>query len=97
MARKRNEARSISTEGTAAQATHRRSVRASVPPSVAAEPASSPEPQPAVLETPTTQLSEQDEIAKVAFAYWEARGRQGGSPEDDWARAEKEVRSRRRD
>jgi len=71
-------------------------VRASVPPpSVAAAPASSPEPQPAVLETPTTQLSEREEIAKVAFAYWEARGRQGGSAEEDWARAEKEVRSRR--
>jgi len=56
------------------------------------------EPQPAaVLETPTpaVQISGQDEIAKLAFSYWEARGCQGGSPEEDWARAEQEVRSRR--
>jgi len=100
MARKRNEARSIiSAEGAAAPATHRRGVRASVTqPPVSA----SSEPQPAaVLETPTVetpavQISKQDEIAKLAFSYWEARGCQGGSPEQDWARAEQEVHSRRK-
>jgi len=100
MARKRNEARSIiSAEGAAAPATHRRSVRASV----TQQPVSAPsEPQPAavletpIVETPAVQISEQDEIAKLAFSYWEARGCQGGSPEEDWARAEQEVRSRRK-
>ena len=97
MARKRNEARSISVEGAAAPATHRRSVRASVTPSSVSAPS---EPQPAavletpVVETPTAPISEQDQIAKLAFSYWEARGCQGGSPEEDWARAEQEVRSR---
>ena len=101
MARKRNEARSISVEGTAAQVTHRRSVRSSVTPPVVSAPVSAPsEPQSALLETPVVEtpiaaISEQDEIAKVAFSYWEARGCQGGSPEEDWARAEREVRSRR--
>jgi len=35
-----------------------------------------------------------DEIATLAFSYWESRGYQGGSPEDDWFRAECELRER---
>ena len=35
-----------------------------------------------------------EEIAKLAFLYWEARGCQGGSQEEDWLRAEQELRSR---
>ena len=35
-----------------------------------------------------------DEIATLAFSYWERRGYQGGSPEDDWFRAESELRER---
>lgn len=34
------------------------------------------------------------EIARLAYAYWEARGGQGGSSEEDWRRAERELRSR---
>ena len=33
------------------------------------------------------------EIAVLAYSYWEARGCQGGSPEEDWFRAERELRS----
>jgi len=35
------------------------------------------------------------EIAVLAYSYWEARGCQGGSPEEDWFRAERELRSQR--
>ena len=35
-----------------------------------------------------------DEIAKLAYSYWEARGRQGGSAAEDWARAVEELRAR---
>jgi hypothetical protein len=35
----------------------------------------------------------QESIAKLAYAAWEARGRQGGSAEDDWLRAEAEIRA----
>ena len=35
-----------------------------------------------------------DEIAVLAYSYWEARGCQGGSPDGDWFRAERELRSR---
>jgi len=31
-----------------------------------------------------------EEIARLAHSYWEARGCQGGSPEEDWYRAERE-------
>ena len=30
-------------------------------------------------------------VAELAYSYWEARGRQGGSPEEDWLRAEAEL------
>ncbi len=99
MARKRNEARSISAEGAAAPATHRRSVRASVtqpPVSASSEPQPAAVPEKPIVEVPAAQISEQDEIARIAFSYWEARGCQGGSPEEDWARAEQEVHSRRK-
>ena len=35
-----------------------------------------------------------DEIAHLAYTYWEARGYQGGSPQEDWLRAERELRAR---
>jgi hypothetical protein len=34
------------------------------------------------------------EIADLAYSYWEARGYQGGSPAEDWLRAEQELRER---
>lgn len=35
-----------------------------------------------------------DEVAALAYSYWEQRGCQGGSPEEDWARAESELGER---
>jgi hypothetical protein len=37
---------------------------------------------------------EQKVIAQLAYQYWEQRGRPFGSPEEDWFRAEREIRSR---
>jgi hypothetical protein len=34
-----------------------------------------------------------DEIAQLAYSYWEGRGYQGGSSEEDWLRAEQELRA----
>ena len=34
-------------------------------------------------------------IARLAYSYWEARGRPDGSPEEDWFRAEEELRRRK--
>ena len=36
----------------------------------------------------------QEEIARLAYSYWEARGGEGGSAEEDWLRAEQELRTR---
>jgi hypothetical protein len=34
------------------------------------------------------------EIARLAHSYWEARGGIDGSPEEDWFRAEQELKAR---
>jgi len=34
------------------------------------------------------------EVAALAYSFWEARGCQGGSPEEDWVRAEQQLRLR---
>jgi hypothetical protein len=39
-----------------------------------------------------TLLSTPEEIARLAYAYWEERGRPLGSAEEDWFRAERELR-----
>ena len=44
--------------------------------------------------TSTKSVVSSDEIAKLAYSYWESRGYQGGSPEDDWMRAEQELTAR---
>jgi len=36
-------------------------------------------------------ISIQEKVALLAYAYWEKRGGQDGSPEEDWYRAEKEI------
>jgi hypothetical protein len=36
-----------------------------------------------------------DDIARLAYLYWEARGGQHGSHEEDWYRAEHELTRRR--
>jgi len=35
-----------------------------------------------------------EEIARLAYCFWEARGCQAGSPWEDWFRAERELRQR---
>jgi len=37
-------------------------------------------------------VSKREEIALLAYTYWVQRGCQGGSPEEDWFRAELELR-----
>jgi hypothetical protein len=36
-----------------------------------------------------------DEIARIAYSYWEERGRQHGSADEDWFRAVEEYRRRK--
>ena len=35
-----------------------------------------------------------DEVARIAYSYWVARGRQDGSAQEDWQRAVAEIRAR---
>lgn len=35
---------------------------------------------------------DREAIAGLAYSYWEARGYSGGSAEEDWLRAERELR-----
>jgi hypothetical protein len=37
-------------------------------------------------------VDDHEEIARLAYAYWEARGCPIGSPEQDWYRAEDALR-----
>ena len=69
-----------------ASAPRKRTIGASVASSDAAEPA---------LTEPVAELSPAPEqIATLAYSYWAERGYTPGSPEEDWLRAEAELRQR---
>ena len=93
MTRKRTSESDLTVSAGSAAVTARRKApvrgrakRAPLPGEASAEPQSSSE---AVVHEPT-----QEEIAQLAYLYWEARGYQGGSSEEDWLRAEQELRVR---
>jgi hypothetical protein len=50
--------------------------------------------QPVVVGAVAVAAVSPDQIAKLAYLYWEARGCQGGAPEEDWLRAERELLAR---
>ena len=48
-------------------------------------------------EVQASEYMDREKIAELAYRYWLAReGRAAGSPEDDWLRAEQELRSHSR-
>ena len=53
----------------------------------ASAPATSPERASDEISAPTYE-----EIAELAYSYWEARGGHHGSPWEDWFRAESELK-----
>jgi len=44
-------------------------------------------------ESADTSDSKHERIARLAYSYWEARGNPYGTPEEDWFRAEEEIRN----
>ena len=42
---------------------------------------------------PVSDAPSQEQIASLAYSFWEARGFQGGSPEEGWLRAEQELQA----
>jgi hypothetical protein len=62
-----------------------------------ATPAARPKHSPNTAEIPSTPARAEyapshNEIAALAYTYWLERGCAGGSPEQDWQRAERELR-----
>ena len=99
MARKRNSENDLVVSSGVAPAPVRRKTTAARPkhsPTTADETAASPVREPqmeAPLAPPVAEYApSHEEIARLAYLYWEARGYQGGSPEEDWLRAENELR-----
>jgi hypothetical protein len=39
----------------------------------------------------SVRIPTHDEIARLAYSYWESRGRQHGYAEEDWTRAERTL------
>jgi Protein of unknown function (DUF2934) len=86
MARKQSSEKPLVVSSGAAAAPARRkptTTKRTVPSNVAAVAA---ETAPAPITAP-----DNDQIAALAYSYWEARGYQGGSPEEDWLRAEQQL------
>ena len=86
MARKQNPEKDLVVSSSAAATRPRRTA-----------PAARPKHSPNTAEIPSTPTRAQyapshEEIAALAYTYWLERGRQGGSPEQDWQRAERELR-----
>ena len=47
-----------------------------------------------VASNPSSSILDPEMVAQLAYSYWEGRGYQGGSPEEDWLRAEQELYGR---
>jgi len=45
----------------------------------------------AELEASPDASPDREEIASLAYSFWVERGYQGGSPEEDWLRAEQQL------
>src|SRR3954452_25583729 len=93
MTRKRTSENDLVVSAAGATAPARRKGSARPRPTRAPEPLTPAAPPAAELETvaPQALAPSYDDVAKLAYSYWEARGCQGGCPEEDWVRAEQEL------
>jgi len=48
---------------------------------------------PAVERTSSPSASAHEQIAQLAYSYWQTRGCPDGSPEEDWLRAEADLQT----
>lgn len=87
MAKKRTTSPEPGAQAGAAP-TRRRTVRRSAEKHAPAETVAAP------MGNGVAVAPDREEIARLAYSYWVARGQQGGSPEDDWYRAEQELKAR---
>src|SRR5262245_41390947 len=95
MPKKQTTASEPITSSGAAPARQRKHAPAKRTAAVAAEPSSSIAPTGLTATEadvhPTNSVVTFEEIAKLAYSYWEERGYSGGSPEADWLRAEEAL------
>uniref|UniRef100_Q028R3 DUF2934 domain-containing protein n=1 Tax=Solibacter usitatus (strain Ellin6076) TaxID=234267 RepID=Q028R3_SOLUE len=90
MATKRNsDSKVVISTGAAASAPARRKAAPKRATRPAAEISNTPEVVPV---EPVIEVTNET-VAQLAYSYWVARGYQGGSPEEDWLRAEQELRA----
>ena len=98
MARKRNPEKDLVGTSSAAASRPRRTTPAARPkhsPTTAdtpETPAHKSESAASPAASSNGRESSHEEIRALAHSYWLARGCQGGSPEEDWRRAEEELR-----
>jgi hypothetical protein len=69
--------RAAATKPKASAATHKRATKKTI--------------ETALPESRPVSAISKEEISRRAYSYWEARGYQGGSSEEDWFRAEREL------
>lgn len=91
MAKKRTSENELVVSQAAASIPARRKTAAAPhkkhqPANSVAEPLTEPAAPPAATHNPT-----REDVSALAYSYWVARGYQGGSPEEDWLRAEAEL------
>jgi Protein of unknown function (DUF2934) len=97
MARIRKSEPSITVSAAGAAPARRKTATATATPKSAASspkpgPAAATESEAAIVEAVEVPYSPtQEKIAELAYSYWVSRGCQGGSPEEDWLRAEMEL------
>ena len=87
MAKKRTGKRAEATVSTP-NPEERKSAKETSGPSSKIEAAESPETNQDAL---SSAVSRREKIALLAYTYWVQRGCPGGSPEEDWFRAEREL------
>jgi hypothetical protein len=80
------------TAAAAAPATSARAAKPKAPRVKAAQHSKSVSTEPVSVHVSPDNAEEV--IARMAYGYWELRGRQGGSAIEDWVRAEHEYRHR---
>jgi hypothetical protein len=103
MSRKHSSETELAVSSTASALPRRKSVPAArarkkpqvvVPVEAVAEPVAASVSDVETVEVAGVAEPSYEAVAALAYSYWETRGYQGGSPEEDWVRAEQELRKR---
>jgi hypothetical protein len=85
----------VSTPGAAAPARRKATTRTRTTRAIeSVDAVSIPAAEPDSVAVVAVSVPSREEIAALAYSFWEARGYQDGSPEEDWLRAEEQLKTR---